>query len=69
MGIVLNAIGLPAEDMGLILAIDWMLDRFRTTINVLGDAYGTGIVEHLIEDDLDEFDGNQYQEPNLKVNV
>ena len=27
-------------------------DRFITTVNVLGDAMGTGIVEHLSRDDL-----------------
>ena len=27
-------------------------DRCRTTVNVLGDALGTGIVEHLSCDDL-----------------
>ena len=29
-------------------------DRGRTTVNVLGDAMGTGIVNHLSRDDLKE---------------
>lgn len=29
--LVLRAVGLPVEGIGLILAIDWLLDRFRTT--------------------------------------
>ena len=29
--------------------------RFRTTINVLGDSLGAGIVYHLSKDELDDF--------------
>merc|ERR1719356_2083656 len=39
----------------IILAVDWLLDRFRTTINVLGDSLGAGIVYHLSKDELDDF--------------
>jgi len=45
MVIVLNAVGLPVEGIGLILAVDWLLDRFRTTVNVWGDACGAAVVE------------------------
>ena len=45
MLIVLDAVGLPAEGIGLILAIDWFLDRFRTAVNVWGDSVGTAIIE------------------------
>jgi len=31
-------------------------DRVRTSINVLGDAFGAGIVEHLSRDDLMNMD-------------
>ncbi|GGE87076.1 Na+/H+-dicarboxylate symporter [Chishuiella changwenlii] len=37
MGIVLSAVGLPLEAIGIILAVDALLDQFRTTINVWGD--------------------------------
>ncbi|XP_045158775.1 excitatory amino acid transporter 1-like [Mercenaria mercenaria] len=56
MTIVLTAVGLPTEDVSLILAIDWFLDRFRTAINVLGDSFGAGIVDHLSQADLVEID-------------
>ncbi|VDM99003.1 unnamed protein product [Thelazia callipaeda] len=46
MLIVLTAVGLPVKDVSLIVAVDWLLDRIRTSINVLGDAYGAGIVHH-----------------------
>ena len=48
MVIVLEAVGLPLEGIGLILAIDWFLDRCRTTINVFGDAVGAAVVGRLL---------------------
>lgn len=45
MVIVLRAVGLPIEGIGLILTIDWLLDRFRTTVNVWGDSVGAGVIE------------------------
>ncbi len=47
MLIVLNAVHLPVEGIALLLTIDWLLDRFRTTVNVWGDAVGSGVVETL----------------------
>jgi len=44
MVIVLQAVGLPLDGIGLILAIDWFLDRCRTTVNVYGDAVGAAVV-------------------------
>uniref|UniRef100_A0A674C7A6 Amino acid transporter n=1 Tax=Salmo trutta TaxID=8032 RepID=A0A674C7A6_SALTR len=57
MVIVLTAVGLPANDVTLIIAVDWLLDRFRTMINVLGDAYGAGIVQKLSRRELERMDG------------
>ena len=34
MIMVLDTVGLPAEDVALILAVDWLLDRFRFGPNV-----------------------------------
>lgn len=45
MVIVLTAVGLPTEQMAVILSVDWLLDRFRTTVNVLGDSIGAAVVE------------------------
>lgn len=50
---VLDTVGLPAEDVSLIIAVDWLLDRFRTLVNVLGDSFGAGIVAHYSQDELD----------------
>jgi DAACS family dicarboxylate/amino acid:cation (Na+ or H+) symporter len=38
MTLVFSAVGLPVEYIGLLLTVDWFLDRCRTTINVLGDV-------------------------------
>jgi len=44
MVIVLGAVGLPLEGLGLIWAIDWFLDRCRTTVNVWGDSCGAAVI-------------------------
>ena len=49
MLIVLNAVNMPTEGIGLILAVDWLLDRFRTTVNVWGDSVGAAVVEPYLE--------------------
>ncbi|XP_044854666.1 excitatory amino acid transporter 1-like isoform X2 [Mauremys mutica] len=69
MMIVLTSVGLPTEDITLIIAVDWFLDRLRTTTNVLGDSLGAGIVEHLSRHELDAQDselGNSVIEENEK---
>jgi proton glutamate symport protein len=38
MAVVLKAVGLPLEGIGLILAVDRILDMFRTSVNVYGDT-------------------------------
>jgi len=43
--IVLSAVNLPAAGIGTILAIDWFLDRERTTINVFGDSVGAAVID------------------------
>ncbi len=42
--IVLSAVGLPLEGIGLILAVDRILDMFRTSINVWSDTCGAVII-------------------------
>ncbi|RMD58708.1 MAG: dicarboxylate/amino acid:cation symporter [Nitrospirae bacterium] len=49
MIIVLNAVGLPIEAIGLLLSVDWFLDRFRTSINVWGDSVGAAVVHKYVE--------------------
>ncbi|MDA3779597.1 MAG: dicarboxylate/amino acid:cation symporter [Bacteroidales bacterium] len=42
--IILSAIGLPLEGVGLILAVDRLLDMFRTATNVWSDSCGAVII-------------------------
>ncbi|XP_010077863.1 PREDICTED: excitatory amino acid transporter 5-like, partial [Pterocles gutturalis] len=52
MVIVLTSVGLPTDDITLIIAVDWALDRFRTMTNVLGDALAAGIIAHVCRKDF-----------------
>ncbi|XP_069088753.1 excitatory amino acid transporter 5 [Pleurodeles waltl] len=54
MVIVLTSVGLPTDDITLIIAVDWALDRFRTMINVLGDALAAGIMAHVCRKDFEK---------------
>ncbi|XP_036321306.1 excitatory amino acid transporter 4 isoform X3 [Rhagoletis pomonella] len=56
MVMVLDTVGLEPKDVSLIIAVDWLLDRFRTTINVMCDALGTILVNHLSRNDLRSVD-------------
>jgi Na+/H+-dicarboxylate symporter len=47
MVIVLRAVGLPLEGIGMLLAIDWFIDRCRTTMNVWGDTVGAAVLDRL----------------------
>ncbi|WP_269451045.1 dicarboxylate/amino acid:cation symporter [Thermodesulfatator autotrophicus] len=48
MTLVLQAVGLPLEGIGLILAVDRFLDMLRTSVNVWGDLVGCKIISHLL---------------------
>lgn len=44
MSVVLTAVGLPLEGVGLIIAVDRILDMFRTATNVWSDSCGAVII-------------------------
>ena len=48
MIIVLTAVNLPLEGIGLLLAVDWFLDRLRTTVNVWGDSTGAALMGRVL---------------------
>jgi len=52
MSIILAAVGLPLEGVAIILAVDRVLDMFRTTVNVLSDSCGAVIVAKLDGEDV-----------------
>lgn len=49
MVLVLKAVNLPVEGISLILAIDWFLDRCRTTVNVWGDSVGAKVIDRYVK--------------------
>ena len=49
MAIILQAVGLPAESQGIILAVDRILDMMRTSVNVWSDSCGCAVVDALEE--------------------
>jgi len=67
MLLVLTAAGLPTQDISLIIAVDWLLDRIRTSVNVIGDAYGAGIVYHLSKAELAQQDRENEEMERLEA--
>uniref|UniRef100_A0A3Q4ME61 Amino acid transporter n=1 Tax=Neolamprologus brichardi TaxID=32507 RepID=A0A3Q4ME61_NEOBR len=51
LAIILEAVGLPTTDISLILAVDWLVDRTCTVLNVEGDAFGAGILQFFVDRD------------------
>ncbi len=47
IAIILAAVGLPVEAIGLILAVDRILDMCRTSVNVFSDSCGAVIIARL----------------------
>ncbi|MBD15652.1 MAG: hypothetical protein CMJ72_10865 [Planctomycetaceae bacterium] len=47
MVIILQAVGLPTESQGLIIAVDRVLDMGRTAVNVWSDSCGCAVVSRL----------------------
>ncbi|XP_041745439.2 excitatory amino acid transporter 2-like isoform X3 [Coregonus clupeaformis] len=67
MLLILTAVGLPTQDISLLVAVDWLLDRFRTSVNVVGDSYGAGIVYHLSKAELDELDATHGKSDDIEM--
>lgn len=55
---VLETVGLPSEAVSIIMSVDWLVDRVRTAVNVLGDAFGAAIVAHLSREELGQTAGD-----------
>ncbi len=52
MSIILSAVGLPLEGVAIILAVDRILDMFRTTTNVISDSVGAVIISHFEDKEI-----------------
>ncbi|MDG2383898.1 MAG: dicarboxylate/amino acid:cation symporter [Pirellulaceae bacterium] len=51
MVIILQAVGLPTEAQGLIIAVDRILDMARTCVNVWSDSCGCAVIARFQNDD------------------
>ncbi|XP_077396332.1 neutral amino acid transporter B(0) [Festucalex cinctus] len=49
LAIILEAVSLPTNDISLILAVDWLVDRTCTVLNVEGDAFGAGLLQFFVD--------------------
>lgn len=43
-----SIVGIPAEGFALILSVDWIMDRARTTLNVWGDLVSAAILDRFM---------------------
>ncbi len=64
MAMVLAAVGLPLEGIGLLLAVDRPLDMCRTATNVTGDGVGALVLNRWAKDDFPSGDLVQDVEAN-----
>jgi len=51
MAIVLQAVGLPLEAQGIIIAVDRVLDMCRTSVNVWSDSCGCAVIDRMVGSD------------------
>ncbi|CAI5448968.1 unnamed protein product [Caenorhabditis angaria] len=54
MFVILTAVGLPVNDIPLLFTVDWLIDRVRTALNVLGDAFCADVIQHFMKNDLEQ---------------
>jgi len=52
ISVILTAVGLPLEGLGLILAVDRVLDMCRTAVNVWSDSCGAAIIARSLNEEL-----------------
>lgn len=65
MIIVLTSVGLPADDISIIIAVDWFLDRLRTCVNVMGDSYACAFVQSMYLSYKEEESRREAREMNV----
>uniref|UniRef100_A0A671NID4 Amino acid transporter n=1 Tax=Sinocyclocheilus anshuiensis TaxID=1608454 RepID=A0A671NID4_9TELE len=70
MLLILTAVGLPTQDITFPESISSFVslrDRFRTSVNVVGDSYGAGIVYHLSKAELDALDAQHAKSDDIEM--
>ena len=51
ISVILTAVGLPLEGVGLILAVDRVLDMYRTVVNVWSDSTACAVISRFEPDE------------------
>ncbi|CAJ0572516.1 unnamed protein product, partial [Mesorhabditis spiculigera] len=67
--LILNTVGLPAKDVSLLITVDWLLDRVRTAVNVIGDGFASGVVAHLLRTRLEKSDNRNEFRAGIKEEI
>lgn len=69
MVIVLNAVNLPVLQLSLIYIVDFIIDRFRTVVNVWSGAIVCGLIDHICPEHLfeEEMKPEKYREILAKM--
>ena len=64
---ILKTLNVPEDKVKLLWACDWLLDRFRTSVNVAGDSVGCAIVSKLLEKETCEsiYEPTKYEDLTL----
>ncbi|KAK1750335.1 Sodium:dicarboxylate symporter [Echria macrotheca] len=67
---IAGSVNVPITGMyGVIVAIDWFLDRFRTAVNVSGDMFAARVVAKMtgIKDELDDYSSEEVGQVEERV--
>lgn len=52
----LSSLNIPVDDVALLLAVEWYLDRIRTTSSIVSHTFCTAVVWSLCKQDLEKID-------------
>ncbi|XP_046346816.2 excitatory amino acid transporter-like [Haliotis rufescens] len=44
--VILSSVGLPVEDISVLLAVDWFLARMQGMVNITGDCFAASMLDH-----------------------
>ncbi|KAI0988405.1 hypothetical protein GJ496_003253 [Pomphorhynchus laevis] len=62
---VLDAIGVSSAEISTLYATDWLLDRVRTALNVLGDCLCCVVLQKVLQEDLRRLDESNFGKEEL----